>query len=81
MWPTDGPRWVPPPRQVERGAATADWHHTRCRHCRETRRMLVARVPMEAHCEVTIPWGSSQDVDLEGTVCNVMVTFDGGSRK
>eukprot|EP00974_Lingulodinium_polyedra_P063092 6088404-Lingulodinium_polyedra.AAC.1 len=36
---------------------------------------------MEARCEVTIPWGSSQDVELEESGCNVMVTFDGGSRK
>eukprot|EP00974_Lingulodinium_polyedra_P014894 1441519-Lingulodinium_polyedra.AAC.1 len=36
---------------------------------------------MDAHCEVTITWGSSQDVELEGSVCNIMVTFDGGSRK
>eukprot|EP00974_Lingulodinium_polyedra_P092621 8973653-Lingulodinium_polyedra.AAC.1 len=61
MRPTDGPHWVPRPRQVERGLATADWFYTRCRHCRETRRMFVARAPMEAHCEVAVPRGSLRD--------------------
>eukprot|EP00974_Lingulodinium_polyedra_P067926 6575870-Lingulodinium_polyedra.AAC.1 len=67
MWPADGPHWVPPPRQVECSAATADWHLTRCRHCRETRRVLVARGALEAGCEVTIPLRSSQDVELDAT--------------
>eukprot|EP00974_Lingulodinium_polyedra_P095904 9295896-Lingulodinium_polyedra.AAC.1 len=72
MWPADGPRWVPPPRQVDHDLATADWLHTRCRRCRETRRVLVARAPMEAHCEVTIPCGSSRGIDVEAMECNVM---------
>eukprot|EP00974_Lingulodinium_polyedra_P005956 563929-Lingulodinium_polyedra.AAC.1 len=80
MWPAEGPHWTPPPRQVEGSAATADWHLARCRHCRELRRVLVARKALGAGCEITVPLRSSRDVKLETTECHVMVTFDGGSR-
>eukprot|EP00974_Lingulodinium_polyedra_P070792 6853104-Lingulodinium_polyedra.AAC.1 len=43
MWPAEGPHWTPPPRQVDDGEATAGWQRTRCHHCREQRRVLVAR--------------------------------------
>eukprot|EP00974_Lingulodinium_polyedra_P020372 1969376-Lingulodinium_polyedra.AAC.1 len=72
MWPAEGPRWTPPPRQVDDKDATASWQRTRCQHCREQRRVLVARRALPAGEEVTVPRHSTRDVDLESAECRVM---------
>eukprot|EP00974_Lingulodinium_polyedra_P004195 394100-Lingulodinium_polyedra.AAC.1 len=58
LWPTDGPNWVPPPRAVPDGEATASWGHVRCSACREHRRLPVAVADYAAGMEVTVPVGT-----------------------